>query len=147
MNIHPDFQELLSLLEKHNVRYMIVGGYAVAFHGFTRNTKDLDIFYEISEDNAQRIHDALVEFGFGAPDVPAEEFLKPDDIAMFGKEPVRVDLINSVSGLRFEEAEANMVRGIFGTIEANYVSKEDLIRNKTASGRFRDMDDVERLTK
>jgi hypothetical protein len=93
MNTQPDFKEFLRLLEENSVEYVIVGGYAVAFHGYPRFTKDLDIFYNDTESNIKKIRQSLIEFGFQPESIP-EEIFSPNAILNFGIEPVRIDLLN-----------------------------------------------------
>jgi hypothetical protein len=145
MNIQQDFAELLKLLEKHKVRYMIVGGYAVAFHGFPRFTKDMDIYYLSEEKNISLLRAALVEFGFNQADLPAGPFLEAGSILKFGIEPVRIDLINEISGISFTKAEKNLIRGNYGKTRAKFLGKADLIKNKKASARPNDLADVHML--
>lgn len=104
MNIHPDFEELLRLLEEHEVEYMIVGGYAVAYHGYPRFTKDIDIFFNFSQENACRIQRALVDFGFKENEVPIQAFTTLGNVLTFGVVPSRVDLINEIDAVSYEEA-------------------------------------------
>ena len=111
MNIQPDFEELLRLLEEHNIEYLIVGGYAVAFHGFPRFTKDIDVFYNRSTSNIQTLLNALMKFGFSSNELPAELFYEKGNIVTFGLEPVRVDMVNEISGVLFEDAWPHRVRG------------------------------------
>ncbi len=145
MNIQPDFKELLKLLEKHNVRYMIVGGYAVAFYGFPRFTIDLDIFYERSETNLERVKAALLAFGFSESDLDDALFLK-GNIVKIGVEPVRVDLLNEIDGVGFAEAAAGAVRSSYDDATAVFIGREALVKNKRASGRPQDLADLENLT-
>ncbi len=146
MIIQSDFKELLQLLEKHNVEYMIVGGYAVAFHGYPRLTKDLDIFYRLTEMNVENLTSALVEFGFSIEAVQASKLSDPGDLVAFGLPPVRVDLMNSITGVTFEEAAANLIRKTFDDMTARFIGREDLIRNKQATTRLQDKLDVEKLS-
>lgn len=145
MNIQPDFEEFLRLLEDHGVDYMIIGGYAVAFHGFPRFTKDIDIFYEASPANIARLCRALAQFGFAEKDVPAELFAKKGQIITFGVAPVRIDLVNDVDGLTFQEARPNAVRGNYGRVAVTFIGLQELLRNKRATPRARDKADVEEL--
>ena len=146
MNIQPDFEEFLKLLEKHNVDYMIVGGYAVAFHGFPRFTKDMDIFFESSSENIDRLRRAVVAFGFSEKDVPRDIFAQKGNMITFGVVPVRIDLVNDIDGVTFTEAKPNAVRGKYGQAEVTFIGREELIRNKRATPRARDKADVEELT-
>jgi predicted nucleotidyltransferase len=146
MNIQQDFEELLKLLEDNSVLYMIVGGYAVAYHGFPRLTKDIDIFFENSEGNVGKIIHSLTAFGFSEADLDPETFTTEGNIITFGVEPVRVDFINQISVVKFDEAWSNKVRGKYGTIEVNFIGRTELIKNKSSTDRPRDKLDVEELT-
>ena len=145
MHIHPDFEELLQLLEERRVEYMIVGGYAVAFHGYPRFTKDIDIFFESSPENVERLRGVLVSFGFQEENLPAEAFTKPGNVLTFGIIPTCVDLINAIDGITYAKAKANVVRGTYGAVEVSFIGFDDLIRNKRATPRTKDKVDVEEL--
>jgi hypothetical protein len=146
MNIHPDFEELLRLLEEHSVDYMIVGGYAVAYHGYPRFTKDIDVFFHSTDENAGRLRKALIAFGFREQDLPFEAFTTTGNVLTFGVVPTRVDLINDIDGVTYEEAKPNVVRGTYGGVDVTFIGFGDLIRNKKATPRTRDKGDVEQLT-
>ena len=146
MNTQPDFEDFLRLLEVHQVEYMIVGGYAVAFHGFPRFTKDIDVFFEASRANVDRLTRVLVEFGFRQESVPQDALETPGTVLAIGVEPVRIDLINQISGLTFAEARQNAIRGHYGEIETRFIGLEDLIRNKNSTNRAKDKADVEELS-
>jgi hypothetical protein len=145
MNIQPDFEELLRLLEEHRVDYMIVGGYAVAFHGHPRFTKDIDIFFDCSPSNIARLRQALVAFGLTESDMPDDLFATKGNVLTFGVVPVRVDLVNDIDGVTFAEAKPNSVRGRYGRVEVTFIGREDLLRNKKATPRIKDKADVEEL--
>lgn len=145
MNTQPDFEELLGLLEKHDVEYMIIGGYAVAFHGFPRFTKDLDIWFEASPPNVERLKRALVEFGFEERDLDTKAFTEPGNILTFGVPPVRVDLLNSIDGVTFEQARPGMVKGKYGQVAARFIGRAELLKNKRSTSRTRDKADAEEL--
>ncbi len=147
MNTQPDFEELLRLLEQNKVRYMVVGGYAVAFHGFPRFTKDIDIFFLNSGENIILVRKCLSDFGFPQDRIPRKLFTEKGNIIQFGMAPVRVDLINEIDGVSFEEAERRIVRGKYGKVEVNFIGKTDLIKNKVASGRPQDELDAKTLKK
>src|SRR5215203_5293087 len=98
LKIHPDFRDLLSCFNSENVRYLILGGYAVNYYGHHRNTKDIDIFIALEPDNAARVSSALVKFGFSAASVPPRTFLTPEKVFAFGREPLRVDILTGSSG-------------------------------------------------
>jgi predicted nucleotidyltransferase len=145
MNTQPDFEELLRLFEENNVAYMIVGGYAVAFHGYPRFTKDIDILFQLEEANIRRMKKALFAFGFAENALPDRLFKQRGNIIKFGIEPVRIDLLNEIDGVEFEKIADRAVRGRYGEIEATFIGKEDLIANKEASGRSQDIADLEKL--
>jgi hypothetical protein len=146
MNIQHDFEELLRLLEENKVEYLIVGGYAVAFHGYPRFTKDIDIFFGTTESNIRRLHDALVQFGFPPADLNADLFTTKGNIITFGVEPVRVDIINEIAGVEFNHAWEKRVRGNYGALQVNFISKIDLIHNKRSTPRLQDKADAEKLS-
>lgn len=145
MNTHPDFEELLRLLEEKNVDYMIVGGYAVAYHGHPRFTKDLDLFFRVTDENVCRLRSALVEFGFTDEDVPAELFAAKGNVVTFGVIPTRVDLVNDIDGVTFDEVWPRIVRGTYGNVQTKFIGRDDLIKNKEATSRARDKGDAEEL--
>ena len=145
MRIQQDFEELLGLLEENKVKYLIVGGYAVALHGYPRFTKDLDIFYENSEDNIVRLRKALLSFGFTQHDIPFDLFRTQGNILTFGIEPVRVDLINEIDGVEFNSAYANRVKSRYGRFEATFIGKKDLLFNKRSTNRLKDKVDAMEL--
>ena len=146
MNIQQDFEELLKLLEDNSTRYMIIGGYAVAYHGFPRLTKDIDFFYDYTEENAKKIICSLIAFGFSEVDLHIETFTTEGNIITFGVEPVRVDFINRISGMNFDEAWNNKVRGKYGEVEVNFIGRIELIKNKSSTNRLKDKLDVEELS-
>lgn len=124
---------------------MIVGGYAVAFYGYPRFTKDIDVFYDNSPENIDAVREALLKFGFDEKAIPQEAFLEKGSIIKFGIEPVRVDMLNEIDGVVFEDIFPNIVRGKYGSISVNFIGKDDLIKNKKASGRTQDKLDLENL--
>lgn len=145
MHIQKDFEELLKLLEKHKIEYLVVGGYAVAFHGHPRFTKDIDIYYKNEIDNVQKIQAALVEFGFKKRDFTDDLFLKTGNIIKFGIEPVRVDFINEIAGIEFKSAWKNRIRGKYGKVEISFIGKKELIKNKSSTKRPQDKADAQEL--
>jgi hypothetical protein len=146
MTTQPDFEELLRLLEEHGAEYLVVGGYAVAFHGYPRFTKDLDLFFDCSIENVGKIRSALIAFGFPESDLANEAFTTGGNIVTFGIEPVRVDLLNEISGVEFHEAWAGRIRARYGEVEVNFIGRSDLIRNKLATNRTKDRADAEELS-
>ena len=146
MNIQQDFEGLLKLLEDNHARYMIVGVYAVAYHGFPRLTKDIDIFFDNSKENVKKIIRTLVAFGFPEADLNVETFTTEGNIITFGVEPVRVDFINQISGVKFNEAWSNKVRGKYGKVDVNFIGLKELLKNKTSTNRPKDKLDAEELS-
>ena len=146
MRIQQDFRELLALLEETGVDYMVVGGYAVAFHGFPRFTKDIDIFFDASQDNIEKMIKALEGFGFSKKELDKALFLTTGNIVTFGVAPVRVDFLNQIDGVEFAEARKNRIRGKYGNIEIFFIGKSDLIKNKKSTSRSKDKADVEELS-
>ena len=145
MEVQPDFRDLLALLNAHNVEYMIVGGYALAFHGAPRFTGDLDILVRPHPENAMRVFSALNEFGFASVGLTIEDFERPDQVVQLGVPPVRIDIIKSVTGVSWEEAFAGRETGTYGDIPVYYIGREQFIVNKRATGRKRDLADLEAL--
>ena len=145
MEIQPDFKELLVLLNKHAVDYLIVGGYALAFHGVPRFTGDIDIFVCPHSQNAARILDALGEFGFDSVDLTEEDFCTPHRVVQLGVSPVRVDLITSLTGVSWEEAAAGKSPGNYGDVPVFFIGRKEFIANRRALGRKKDLADIEAL--
>lgn len=146
MNIQPDFEDFLRLLEAHRVEYMIVGGYAVAFHGFPRFTKDLDIFFNAATENVQRLRQTLIDFGFREDSVQSEALATLGNEIVIGAAPVRIDLVNRIDGVTFDEAKLSIERGKYSDIEVSFIGREDLLRNKRSTLRAKDKADVEELS-
>lgn len=145
MEVQPDFRELLASLNRSGVEYLIVGGYAMAFHGAPRFTGDLDIFVRPTPENARRILDALDQFGFGSLDLVPEDFTTPGRVVQLGVPPVRVDLLTSLTGVEWERAEASKAHGTYGDESVFFIGREELVSNKRALGRNRDLADLEAL--
>jgi hypothetical protein len=145
MKIQKHFKEFLTLLEKNRAEYMIVGGYAMAYHGFPRFTKDIDIFYKNSKDNIQKVRKTLISFGFNENELQEELFSEPGNIIQFGVVPLRVDILNEIDGVKFDEAAADMIRGKYGDVLVSFIGKAELLKNKKASGRDQDLIDAKNL--
>lgn len=145
MEVQPDFRELLALFNDHRVSYMIVGGYALAFHGAPRFTGDLDIFTKPDLENARRIVAALDAFGFASLGLRAADFERPDQVIQLGVSPVRIDLITSITGVSWDEAFAGRIPSTYGDVAVHYIGREQFIVNKRATGRKRDLADLEAL--
>ncbi len=147
MRIEKDYEDLLRSLNENEVRYCIVGSFALAFHCKPRYTKDMDIFIEPSRSNARNLLRALDDFGVGSLGLSEEDFIQPGQIIQLGYEPVRVDLMTSIPGVDFSTVWKNRVMGKYGELEVPFISLLDLIASKKASGRAQDMADLEILQK
>jgi len=145
METQPDFRELLALFNAYHVEYLIVGGYALAFHGAPRFTGDLDIFVNSDAANAQRILTALEAFGFASVGLTPSDFERPDQVVQLGVPPVRIDLITSITGVSWDEAWAGRVTGRYGDIPVFYIGRVQFVANKRATGRTKDVADLEVL--
>lgn len=145
MEVPRDFSELLALFNAHRVDYLIVGAHALAFHGAPRYTADLDLLVRPDAENARRVLRALEEFGFGSLGLTGDDFTAPDQVIQLGAPPVRVDLVTSITGVSWEQAAAGRVEGRYGDLDAHYLGKNELIQNKRALGRKRDLADLEAL--
>lgn len=145
MEVQPDFRDLLALLNEHKVEYLIVGGYALAFHGAPRFTGDIDIFVRPDRGNARRVLNALSAFGFSFPNLAEEDFENPNKVVQLGVPPVRIDIITSISGVSWEEAETAKEAGPFGDVPVSYIGRREYIRNKRSTGRKKDLADIEAL--
>ena len=145
MDLPNDFKELLELFNRHKVEYLIVGGYALAFHGAPRVTGDIDLFVRPVSENAKRILAALDEFGFGSLDISLDKLTTPGMVIQLGVPPIRIDLITRVSGVSWEKADAGKVPGHYGPTPVHFIGREDFIANKRATGRVRDAADIEAI--
>ena len=145
MEVQEDFREFLALLNEHEVKFIIVGGYALAFHGAPRFTGDIDVFVKPDRDNAKLILNALVDFGFSSLDITIDDLQDQNNIIQLGLPPVRIDLITSISGVSWEEADGSKESGLFGDVSVSYIGKKQFIINKRASGRKKDLADLESL--
>jgi hypothetical protein len=145
MEVQEDFREFLALLNAYEVEFMIVGGYALAFHGAPRFTGDIDVFMKPNHENAKRIIKALVDFGFSSLDLTIDDFKDPDKVIQLGLPPVRIDIITSISGVSWEEADVSKVPGLYGDVSVSFIGKKQFITNKRAIGRKKDLADIEAL--
>ena len=143
MEAQQDFRNLLELFNKHKVDYIIVGAYALGFHGAPRYTGDLDVFVRPDPVNASSIMQALHEFGFGSVGLTAADFEERGKVVQLGFPPVRVDIITSITGVSWEQARLGRVKGLFGDLTVHEIGRDDFIANKRALGRKKDMADLE----
>lgn len=145
MELSEDFEEFFGLLNSRRARYLVVGGYAFAVHGRPRYTGDIDIFLDSSENNARKVKKVLDEFGFGEADITVSDLTIADRVIQLGNPPFRIDLLTSISGVTFSQAWKNKVSGKYGKEIVYFIGKADLIRNKRASGRKKDLLDLDDL--
>ncbi|MEX2478627.1 MAG: DUF6036 family nucleotidyltransferase [Gracilimonas sp.] len=145
MKKNQDFKEFIKLLHKHNVKYLIVGGYAYAIHAEPRFTKDLDIFIRSDQENAEKMMAVFEDFGFESLDLEPDDFVKPDQVIQIGYPPLRIDILTSITGVDFDEAWKNRVEGKYDQQKAIFIGKSDLVKNKKATGRKSDLDDIDKL--
>ncbi|KAF0159219.1 MAG: hypothetical protein FD159_689 [Syntrophaceae bacterium] len=145
MEAQEDFKELLALFNGHKVEYMIVGAYALAYHGAPRFTGDIDIFVKPSLNNTQRILSALSDFGFGSLNLTIDDFQNPDSVVQLSVPPVRIDIIPSITGVTWLEADHGKQEGVYGDIPVYFLGREQYIANKRAIGRKKDIADLESL--
>lgn len=145
MQLDPNFSELLASLRAHDVRYLVVGGYAVAVHGHPRYTGDLDVWLWIDAINASRLVAALEEFGFGGVGLAVEDFLRPERVVQLGYPPLRVDLLTTLDGVDFERCWHRRLEVEVDGVQVPFIGRADLLRNKRASGRPQDLADLDAL--
>jgi hypothetical protein len=143
MRLPQDFKEFLALLEQNNVKYLLIGGYAVGIHGYPRATNDMDIFVPLDSQNVQLVIQTLHEFGF--TNATLDLLDKPSSIVRMGIEPFKLEITNFIDGVTFEECFANRLRVEVEGLIVNLISLADLRRNKKASGRLKDLADLENL--
>ena len=141
----PDFKELLKIFEKHKIRYLIVGGYAVMKYSEPRFTKDLDVFIATDQENAKSVYLALKEFGAPLENLSSDDFAHKGYFYQMGKPPLRVDIMMSIPGIEFDIAWKNRELVEFDDLKLFFISRSDLIKAKEASGRPQDKIDVEKL--
>lgn len=145
IQLPTEFSELLRLFNAHEVAYLIVGGYAVAYHGYPRTTGDIDLWIRSTEANGQQVVAALRAFGFNVPALKPGLFLKPDQVVRMGHPPLRVEILTSISGVDFDACYPNRTEDTLGEVEVSLIGLDCLKENKRASGRHKDLDDLEHL--
>ena len=144
MKIHPDFRDFFRALNRNKVEYVIVGSYALAFHGQPRATGDIDVWIRPSPANSKALMQALQDFGFEAPDISSRDILS-GKVIQLGFPPVRIDLMTVLEGLTSQETWASRNRGMFGDQPVFYLGKDAFVKNKRALGRHKDLADLELL--
>jgi hypothetical protein len=143
--MHQDFLDLLRAFTDHNVRFLIVGAYALGVHGRPRATGDLDVWIDATPENADKVISALTQFGAPTQQVTADDFSRPGVVFQMGLPPVRIDVLTQLSGLTFEEAWSTRITAEFGPVPVDVIGREAFIKNKRAIGRARDLGDIESL--
>jgi hypothetical protein len=143
--MNPDFVDLLRTFVEHEVRFLVVGAYALALHGRPRATGALDVWVDATPENAPRVMRALAAFGAPMRDIAEADFAAPRIAYQLGVPPGRIDVLTQLTGIAFEEAWPGRVVGPFGDVTVDFIGREAFIRNKRATGRARDLGDVEDL--
>ncbi len=146
MILNQDFKEFVKLLIENKVEYLIVGGYAVGVHGYPRYTGDLDIWINNTTENAKRAQVCVKDFGFSSYKLSVADFTKPGNIIQLGYPPVRIDIINQVDGVTFDECFKNKKDVTADDLTLYFIGYDDLLKNKKKTSRPRDIDDIENLT-
>ena len=145
MNLTKDLKEFVALLNAANVKYLLVGGHAVAFHGHPRYTGDIDFFVEPSLENGARLARLFTDFGFGDLGFVAEDFTEPGTVIQLGRPPCRIDILPSLDGIEFEAAWNERIEAVLDGEPMHVISREMLVKNKRATARPQDMADIEKL--
>ena len=145
MKLHQDIREFIALCLSRKVEFLLVGGYALAFHGAPRFTEDIDLMVLVSPENADRIHAVLNDFGFGEAGITRDDFLEPGQVIQLGRAPNRIDILTGISGVTWQEAWASRTPVNLDGLEIQVIGKAELVRNKQATGRPQDLADVARL--
>jgi predicted nucleotidyltransferase len=146
LTLPPEFREFLRLLNEHEVKYLLIGGYAVGFYGYPRTTADMDIWFAISQDNAQRLLDVFIAFGLTDAGLCPQTFMQSDKIIRLGVPPMRIEVMAEIDGVAFADCYHSKHVAVIDGEKVPLISKEHLIANKRASGRYKDLDDLEHLT-
>lgn len=145
--LHQDFKEFIKLLNEDEVEYLVVGAFAMAFHGFPRFTGDIDFWINNSEKNAKKVFSTIKKFGFPVDKLSEKDFSSKDIIFQMGFPPVRIDVITSVEGLNFNKSFPDRIEKVIDGLKVCYINKKDLMKNKKAAGRKKDLADYEILRK
>lgn len=146
-NLETDFLDFVKLCKKHDVKYLVVGGFAVSIHGYPRYTKDLDICIELSEENAERMVKVIRDFGFASLKLEKKDFLKRDFITQLGHEPIRIDILNDLDGVDFDKAWKNRKIITYEAVEIAFIGYNELLKVKEKAGRPQDLADIDTLKK
>ncbi len=145
--LEKDFLEFLETCNKHSLKYLVIGGYAVGIYGYPRYTKDLDVCIELSDENANKAVAVLDEFGLKSLGLTKEDFLKKDFIIQLGNEPLRIDILNDIDSVPYSEAWGNRREVTFEGIKINFIGYNELLLVKEGAGRKQDLADIDKLKK
>ena len=145
IQLPQDFKEFLKLLNSHQVEYLLIGGYAVGYHGYPRATGDMDLWVAIRQNNAEKLVAALSEFGFDASQLSTGLFLTENQIVRLGVPPLRIELLTTISGVSFNRCYSERIVDVIDDVEVHIINREHLKQNKQASGRHKDLDDLQHL--
>lgn len=145
MEIQAEFKELLELFTEHKVDFIIVGGYALAFHGHPRMTGDIDLLVAVEAENSKKILAALKDFGFGSLGLKESDFTEPGQVVQLGYPPKRIDIMTSIDGVPWEQIKKNAVHSYLDNLSVDFISLDDFLQNKHATGRPKDLADAEAL--
>jgi Nucleotidyl transferase AbiEii toxin, Type IV TA system len=145
MKLHKDIREFIALCLSRKVEFLLVGGYALAYHGAPRFTEDIDLMVMVSPENADNLSNVITEFGFGGAGITRDDFLEPDQVIQLGRAPHRIDLLTGISGVTWQEAWASRFSVDLDGFEIQVIGKAELMRNKQATGRPQDLADLARL--
>ena len=145
IRLPSDFKEFLRLLNSHQVKYLLIGGYAVGYHGYPRATGDMDLWVAIHQNNAEKLVAALKEFGFNTPQLSANLFLTENQVIRIGVPPMRIELLTTISGVSFDRCYSGRIVDVIDDVEVHIINREHLKQNKQASGRYKDLDDLQHL--
>ncbi len=145
IGLPKDFKEFFTLLNANGVEYLLIGGYAVGYHGYPRATNDIDIWIAMNQENAGKMMKVLKEFGFDTPEVSSELFLQKDRMIRLGMPPMQIEVLVEISGVKFAECYAERINDVIDGIPMNLINLKHLKINKKASGRYKDLDDLEHL--
>ncbi len=145
IQLPPDFKEFLKLLNSHRVEYLLIGGYAVGYHGYPRATGDMDLWVAIRQNNAEKLVVVLKEFGLTSPQLSANIFLQEDQIIRMGVPPMRIELLTTISGVDFDSCYSERIVDVIDNVEVHIINLKHLKQNKQASGRHKDLDDLQYL--
>jgi predicted nucleotidyltransferase len=146
IRLPEDFRDFLKLLNSHRVEYLLVGGYAVCYHGYYRNTGDMDLWIAVHRENALKMVPLIREFGFNVPELSEALFLQKGRIIRMGLEPVRIEILTEISGCEFADCYQQKVEATLDGVPVKIISLADLIKNKLKSGRLKDLDDARKLS-